>query len=378
MVKRLVLERECERIGFEHGRFDSGPRKVFAGKVELLRLDVDTDETEVWEFLPEYREYGAHAAADFEQARPRPKLGTVGNQLVAPVLRLFHEPLLLGGSVAVNVVGHSSREGDARCSSSRWSSCVIASTRSGRPWNAAGVFWDRTTCQRRPTRAATSVWCAFVSGGSSPTLRATMWWATSALSSEAMRSCFTWTPPPNSWRCPPPRTTPRTHRHSGCSSRRGLLRKGDGCPVLHGPACSAPHSPGARIGPPKGGWSVLRWGVTMPAPRNRRPTSTPPAAAFCAAVPTWKAGRHKDDKPHVNSIPADACRLRCANRRGPEGPLLISHVPVACLVGELDLRKLALRVLLDDVEDPADDGFGVRAEREANPAAGLAVEAEPP
>jgi len=26
------------------------------------------------------------------------------------------------------------------------------------------VFWDRTTCQRRPTRAATSVWCAFVSG----------------------------------------------------------------------------------------------------------------------------------------------------------------------------------------------------------------------
>src|SRR5215216_1373667 len=45
---------------------------------------------------------------------------------------------------------------------------------------------------------------------------------------------------------------------------------------------------------------------------------------------------------------------------------------------ELDLIQLAGCVLLDDAEDPLDDGFGVGAEREARPAAGLAVEAEAP
>src|SRR5215211_1413304 len=45
---------------------------------------------------------------------------------------------------------------------------------------------------------------------------------------------------------------------------------------------------------------------------------------------------------------------------------------------ELDLSQLAGCVLLDDFEDPLDNGVGIGAERETGPAAGLAVEAEAP
>jgi hypothetical protein len=46
------------------------------------------------------------AAADLEQARSLVELRPVADQPVSPMLGLFHEPLLLGRAVSVNVAGH--------------------------------------------------------------------------------------------------------------------------------------------------------------------------------------------------------------------------------------------------------------------------------
>jgi hypothetical protein len=54
VVERPVFERERERIGLQQGRLDPDPRKVSAGEFELLRLDVDADETDTRKFVPEY------------------------------------------------------------------------------------------------------------------------------------------------------------------------------------------------------------------------------------------------------------------------------------------------------------------------------------
>ena len=108
MVERLVRERELERIGFHQRRLDSGPFEVAAGELELLRLDVDARQADTRELLSEHRQDRAHAAADLEQARAGLELCAVADQPVAPVLSLLHEPLLLGRSVSVHVVGHGS------------------------------------------------------------------------------------------------------------------------------------------------------------------------------------------------------------------------------------------------------------------------------
>ena len=42
----------------------------------------------------------------YEQTRSRFELRSVADQPVSPMLGLFHEPLLLGRAVSVNVVGH--------------------------------------------------------------------------------------------------------------------------------------------------------------------------------------------------------------------------------------------------------------------------------
>ena len=106
VVERLVLERERESVGLAQGRLDPGPREVLASEVELLRLDVDAEQPNARELLPEHREHRAHARADLEQPRPRLELRPVPDQPVPPVLGLLHEPLLLGRSIAVDVAGH--------------------------------------------------------------------------------------------------------------------------------------------------------------------------------------------------------------------------------------------------------------------------------
>jgi hypothetical protein len=108
VVERLVPERERERIGLHEGCFDSGPREVVPGELELLRLDVDARQADARKFLPEHRQYRTRAGADLEQPRPGLELSAVSDQPVAPVLRLLHEPLLLGRPVAVHVLGHRS------------------------------------------------------------------------------------------------------------------------------------------------------------------------------------------------------------------------------------------------------------------------------
>ena len=107
MVERLVLERERQSVGLEHGRLDPGPREVLAGESELLGLDVDAGQPNPWKLLSEHREHSAHAAADLEHARPRLELRAVADQPKPPMLSLLDEPLLLGGPVAVYIVGHS-------------------------------------------------------------------------------------------------------------------------------------------------------------------------------------------------------------------------------------------------------------------------------
>ena len=111
VVERLVLEWECESIGFLQRCLDPGPLEVTAGEVELPRLAVDAEQAEPRKFLSEHRQYCTHSAADLEQARSGRELRAVGDQPVPPVLRLLDEPLLLARSVAVNVVGHACRVG---------------------------------------------------------------------------------------------------------------------------------------------------------------------------------------------------------------------------------------------------------------------------
>src|SRR5207247_1141136 len=95
--------------GLPQGRLDPGSGEVPACKVELGRLDVDAEQAQAGELLPEHRQYRTHAASDLEQACSGRELGAIGDQAVAPVLSLLDEALLLPSAVAVNVVGHTLR-----------------------------------------------------------------------------------------------------------------------------------------------------------------------------------------------------------------------------------------------------------------------------
>ena len=85
-----------------------------AGELELSRLDVDAGKPNAREFLPEDGEYRADSAADVEQARPGVEPGSVADQAVSPVLCLLDQPLLLAGSVTMNVLGYATRSGTGR------------------------------------------------------------------------------------------------------------------------------------------------------------------------------------------------------------------------------------------------------------------------
>ena len=80
-----------------------------AGELELSRLDVNAGESNAREFLPEDGEYRADSAADLEQARPGVEPGSVADQAVSPMLCLLDQPLLLAGSVTMNVLGYTTR-----------------------------------------------------------------------------------------------------------------------------------------------------------------------------------------------------------------------------------------------------------------------------
>jgi hypothetical protein len=109
VVERLVAERERERISLGQSRLDPRPPQVASGELELSRLDVDAGESKARELLPEDGEYRADSAADLEQARPGVEPGAVADQAVSPVLCLLDEPLLLAGSVTMNVLGYAAR-----------------------------------------------------------------------------------------------------------------------------------------------------------------------------------------------------------------------------------------------------------------------------
>jgi hypothetical protein len=85
----------------------------------LFLLDVDSDEADPREFLPQDGEDGANSAADLEQAGTRLEPGAVADQSVSPVLRLFDKAVLLACAVAVDVLGDASRLGSASQASAR-------------------------------------------------------------------------------------------------------------------------------------------------------------------------------------------------------------------------------------------------------------------
>ncbi len=113
MVERAVVERERERIALYQAGFDTSSPQMLARELELLLLDVDADEADPREFLPQYGEDGADAAADLEEAGTRLELGAVADQPVSPMLRLLDKAVLLACAVAVNVLGDAPRLGSA-------------------------------------------------------------------------------------------------------------------------------------------------------------------------------------------------------------------------------------------------------------------------
>jgi hypothetical protein len=109
VVERAGAERERERISLDQARFDPRSLQVFAGEIELLLLDVDADEADAWEFLPQDCEDSADSAAELEEACTRLEVGAVADQSVSPVLRLLDKAVLLACAVAVDVLGDASR-----------------------------------------------------------------------------------------------------------------------------------------------------------------------------------------------------------------------------------------------------------------------------
>jgi hypothetical protein len=107
VVERLVVERECAGIRLDEGGLHTGSLEVPARVRELLRLDVDAVEADARELLAEHRQHRADAAPDLQEPRSRLERRAVGDQAVAPVLRLLHETLLLARAVAVDVVAHA-------------------------------------------------------------------------------------------------------------------------------------------------------------------------------------------------------------------------------------------------------------------------------
>ena len=94
-----------------------------ARELELLRLDVDPEETDAGELLPEDCEDGADSAADLEQACSRREFRAVADQPVPPVLSLVDEALLLPRAVAVYVLGDATRVGSRGQARSGRGSC---------------------------------------------------------------------------------------------------------------------------------------------------------------------------------------------------------------------------------------------------------------
>jgi hypothetical protein len=109
VVEGLIRERKRERVGLTQRRLDAGALEIPSRKVKLLLLDVDAVELDTWELLSEHCEDCADPGADLDQPRARLELGAVADQPVPPVLGLLHEPLLLRGSVTVNVRTHARR-----------------------------------------------------------------------------------------------------------------------------------------------------------------------------------------------------------------------------------------------------------------------------
>src|SRR5919198_1194166 len=72
-------------------------------RTRAVSLDVDAGQLRARELLPQHREHRPDAAADLEHTRPGLERRPVTDQPVSPVLGLRHEPLLLGGAVAVHV-----------------------------------------------------------------------------------------------------------------------------------------------------------------------------------------------------------------------------------------------------------------------------------
>jgi hypothetical protein len=124
VVERLPVEREPERVGLRKRRVDPRSPEVSAREFELLRLDVDAEESGLRELLTEDREHGADAAADLEQACSRLERRAVTDQSLSPVLCLLDEPLLLARPVAMNVTGYGKNPATASAAGpmSFWSS----------------------------------------------------------------------------------------------------------------------------------------------------------------------------------------------------------------------------------------------------------------
>ena len=106
VVERRVLERERQRVGFQQCRLDSASLEVNTRELELLRLDVDAEQSHARELLPEHRQHRSHAAADLEQSRPGLELACRRESAGAASARPVDEALLLLRRVAMDIPAH--------------------------------------------------------------------------------------------------------------------------------------------------------------------------------------------------------------------------------------------------------------------------------
>ena len=109
VVEERIRERERECVGLTQRRLDAGAHEVPPRKVKLLRLDINAVELDTGELLSEHCKDCADPGTDLDQTRARLELAALADQSMPPVLGLLHEPLLLRGSVTVNVRTHARR-----------------------------------------------------------------------------------------------------------------------------------------------------------------------------------------------------------------------------------------------------------------------------
>jgi hypothetical protein len=139
VVEGLVRERELDRVALRQGCLDPGALEVRAGELQLLRLDIETEEPHARILLTKDGQHGAHPAAHLEEPRARLERRSVANQPVPPVLGLLDQPLLLRRRIAMHVARYGkslsfrARRKRAGHATEHWGQDLSSIERSGGP-----------------------------------------------------------------------------------------------------------------------------------------------------------------------------------------------------------------------------------------------------